>query len=74
MHHRVVDTSVMRYTSGYAMTNEMEDDSGCSRLGLEPTGGLILQLLAEIDQLLLKCQEPVTDGIWQVAVVHGGIG
>ncbi len=43
--------------------------------GLEQAGGiLILQLLAQLDQLLLERQEPVTDGVWQVAVVHGGIG
>ena len=47
----------------------------CSRLGLEQVGGvLIFQLLAQFDQLLLECQEPVTDGVWQVAVIHGGIG
>lgn len=46
-----------------------------SRLGLEKAGGiLIFQLLAQFDQLLLECQEPVTDGVRQVAVVHGGVG
>ena len=34
---------------------------------------MILQLLAQLDQLLLECDESVTDGVWQVAVVHGGI-
>ena len=44
------------------------------RLGLEQAGGvLIFKLLAEFDQLLLECQEPVTDGVRQVAVVHGGV-
>ena len=47
----------------------------CSRLGLEQAGRvLIFQLLAQFDQLLLECQEPVTDGVRQVAVVHGGVG
>ena len=47
----------------------------CGRLGLEQAGGvLILEFLAQFDQLLLERQEPVTDGVWQVAVVHGGIG
>lgn len=46
-----------------------------SRLGLEQVGGvLIFQLLAQFDQLLFECQEPVTDGVRQVAVVHGRIG
>lgn len=46
-----------------------------SKLGLEQVGGvLIFQLLAQFDQLLFECQEPVTDGVRQVAVVHGRIG
>jgi len=46
-----------------------------AELKLEQAGGvLILQFLAQFDQLLLECQEPVTDGVWQIAVVHGGIG
>ena len=46
-----------------------------SRLGLEQVGRvLIFQLLAQFDQLLLERQEPVADGVWQVAVVHGGVG
>ena len=46
-----------------------------SRLGLEQVGGvLIFQLLAQFDQLLFECQEPVTDGVRQVAVIHGRIG
>jgi len=46
-----------------------------SRLGLEQAGGgLVFQFLAQFNQLLLERQEPVIDGVWQVAVVHGGIG
>ena len=46
------------------MLNEMDDKSECGSVGLEQAGGiLILQLLAQLDQLLLERQEPVTDGV-----------
>ena len=42
---------------------------------LKQAGGvLVFQFFAQFDQFLLECQEPVTDGVRQVAVVHGGIG
>jgi hypothetical protein len=44
--------------------------------GVRTGGGgvLILEFLAQLKQLLIECQEPVTDGVRQVAVIHGGIG
>src|ERR1043165_1548590 len=42
---------------------------------LEQAGRVLaLQFLAQFDQLLLECHEPITDGIRQVDVVHRGIG
>lgn len=41
---------------------------------LEQAGGVLtLQFLAQFDQLLLECHEPITDGIRQVDVIHSGI-